>query len=438
VAQRGEEVERGGPVSAIVLFGVFASLILINVPIAVALGISSLLVIWLTGISNSVLPVVFYASIAKFTLLAVPFFIMTGFIMEKAGISKRLIAFANALVGHLNGGLIIVLVITSMFFAAISGSGPATVAALGVILIPAMVNAGYNASKSAALMAMAGGIGVIIPPSITYVIYGVVASQSIGKIFIAGIVPGILVGVALMIAGLFSERRTKPSRTKRASLQELFLSFKDAFWGLLTPIIILGGIYGGIFTPTEAAAVSCVYGLMVGIFIYKEIGPKDIFETLIHSAASTAVVMLIIASASIFAWIISVEGITETISTGVLRMFSNKFMIMILINILLLIVGCFIDAVSALYIITPILLPIAIRIGIDPIHFGIIMCVNLSIGLSTPPVGVNLYVACGITNISLKQISRSLGPVLVASIIALLLITYIPGISLWLPSVFDM
>jgi C4-dicarboxylate transporter, DctM subunit len=285
---------------------------------------------------------------------------------------------------------------------------------------------------------MAGGIGVIIPPSITYVIYGVVASQSIGKIFIAGIVPGILVGVALMIAGLFSERRTKPSRTKRASLKELFLSFKDAFWGLLTPVIILGGIYGGIFTPTEAAAVSCVYGLMVGIFVYKEIGPKDIFETLIHSAASTAVVMLIIASASIFAWIISVEGITETISTGVLRMFSNKFVIMILINILLLIVGCFIDAVSALYIITPILLPIAMRIGIDPIHFGIIMCVNLSIGLSTPPVGVNLYVACGITNVSLKQISRSLGPVLVASIIALLLITYIPGISLWLPSVFDM
>jgi C4-dicarboxylate transporter DctM subunit len=419
--------------STLLLFGIFAFLVLLNVPIAVSLGVSSLAVLLYTGMSLTMLPVVFYSSIAKFTLLAVPFFIFAGFIMETAGISKRLINFANALVGNLKGGMLFVLVITAMFFAAISGSGPATVAALGVILIPAMIKEGYDPAKTAGLMSMAGGIGVIIPPSITYVIYGVVASQSIGKIFIAGIIPGILMGIALIIAGLFADRKSLTKKAEPFSLKEVLRTFKDAIWGLLMPLIILGGIYGGVFTPTEAAAVSCVYGIAIGVFVYKEIKVKDLFNTMVKAASGTAVVMLIISSASIFAWIISVEGIADTVSNGILSLVASKFAVLMLLNLILLIVGCFIDAVSAIYILTPLLLPIAQKLGLDLVHFGIIMCVNLAIGLTTPPVGVNLFVACGITGISLKQISKSLGPVFIASIIVLLIITYIPALSLWLP-----
>lgn len=420
---------------AIILFGLFTLLIILNVPIALALGTSSLAVLIYRGTPLSVLPAIFSASIARFTLLAIPFFILTGFIMEKAGISRRIINFANSLVGHLNGGLIIVLVMASLFFAAISGSGPATVAALGVILIPAMANAGYNPAKSAALMAMSGGVGVVIPPSITYVIYGVVAAQSIGKMFIAGILPGLIIGISLIIAGMVSERKGSFVRNSKKSFKESLDSFKDAFWGLLTPIIILGGIYSGIFTPTEAAAVSCVYGLFVGVFIYNEIRLKELVDALMKASISTAVVMLIISSASIFAWVVTVEGITATISSGILSVIDNKIVFLIFINIMLLVIGCVIDAVSALYIVTPIFLPIAVRMGVDPIHFGIILCANLAIGLSTPPVGANLFVACGISNISLKKISTEIGPILIAALIALLLITYIPEISLWLPKI---
>lgn len=419
---------------SIALFGVFAILLLLNVPIAVSLGVSSVVALAIQGVGFNVAPMIFYSSIAKFTLLAIPFFIMAGIIMEKAGISKRLIHFANTIVGHFAGGLYIVVVITSMFFAAISGSGPATVAALGVILIPAMIEAGYDKDSSTALMAISGGIGVIIPPSITYVVYGVVASQSIGKMFIAGVGPGIIMGLALIVTCILISRKQHYIPQKRASLKEIWLAFKDAFWGLLTPVIILGGIYGGIFTPTEAAAVAVVYGLFVGIFVYKEIKWETFVDTIVDSSISTGVVMLVISSATIFSWIITTEGIANMISSGLMSFTSNPIVILVLINIVLLIAGCFIDAVSAIYIFAPIFLPIITKLGVNPILFGIIMCVNLSIGLSTPPVGVNLYVACGITNISIERVSRALVPFFISAIIALLLITYIPGISLWLPN----
>ncbi len=418
-----------------VLMLVFTVLLLFNVPIAVALGLSSIAALVITGMPLDMFSMIISASIGKFTLLAIPFFILAGIIMEKSGISERLIRFANKAVGHVTAGLAIVAVLTSCFFAAISGSGPATVAALGIILIPAMVEAGYGKGMSSALLATAGAIGIIIPPSIAFVIYGVTAEVSIGKLFIAGIVPGLLVGSALIIASLIISRKKNYGLEKKASSQEVWAAFKDAFWGLMMPIIILGGIYGGYFTPTEAAAVAAVYGLLVGIFIYRKIRVKELINTLIEASVSSAVVMLIVANASLFAWIITTEGIAGAAGDLLLSVSGNKFVLLLLINVLLLIAGCFIDAISAIMILVPILLPVVMQIGYDPIAFGVMVTVNLAIGQITPPVGVNLYVACGISNISLKEISRALMPFLIASLLALIVITYFPIISLWLPGI---
>ncbi len=418
-----------------VLFLVFTVLLFLNVPIAVALGFSSIVALFMTGTPLDMFPMIISAAIGKFTLLAIPFFILAGIIMEKSGISERLISFANKAIGHVTAGLAIVGVLTSCFFAAISGSGPATVAALGVILIPAMVKAGYGKGMSSALLATSGAIGIIIPPSIAFVIYGVVAEVSIGKLFIAGVIPGLLVGAALIAASLIISIRKDYGLQEKASGREVWAAFKDAFWGLMTPVIILGGIYGGIFTPTEAAAVAAVYGLFVGVFIYRKIKWKQFFEVLVESSVSSAVVMLIVANASLFAWIITTEGIAASAGALLLNIAGNRVVLLLIINILLLIAGCFIDAISAYMILVPILLPVVLEVGYDPVAFGVMMTVNLAIGQITPPVGVNLYVACGISKISLKEISRALTPFFIAAIVALLIITYFPAVSLWLPNV---
>lgn len=416
-----------------ILFLVFTVLLLLNVPIAVALGLSSVAALIVTGTPLDMFPMIIAAATGKFTLLAIPFFILAGIIMEKSGISERLIVFANKAVGHVTAGLAIVAVLTSCFFAAISGSGPATVAALGVILIPAMVRAGYGKGMSSALLATSGAIGIIIPPSIAFVIYGVVAEVSIGRMFIAGIIPGLLIGLALIIASLIIVRKKNYGMGKKAPFSEVFTAFINAFWGLMTPVIILGGIYGGIFTPTEAAAVAVVYGLFVGVFIYREIRWREFMQVLVEASVSSAVVMLIVANASLFAWIITTEGIAASAGELLLSVVGSKIILLLIINILLLIAGCFIDAISAYMILVPILLPVVLQVGYDPVAFGVMMTVNLAIGQITPPVGVNLYVACGISKISLKDISRSLAPFFIAAIIALMIITYFPQVSLWLP-----
>lgn len=421
---------------AAVLFLSFAILLLIGAPIAVCLGVSSVLTMLVQGAGRPIvtimssLPQLFAASTSKFVLLAIPFFILAGNIMEKAQISKKLIRLAEACVGHTKGGLAIVCVIVACFFAAISGSGPATVAALGLVLIPGMIRSGYSPAFSAALMGCAGAIGVIIPPSITFVVYGSIADTSIGNLFIAGVVPGLLMGVALIIAALLVGRKMELKSLPKASGKERWEAFKDAFWGLLMPVIILGGIYGGIFTPTEAAAVAVVYGLVVGIFIYKTIRIKELFAILIDSASTTATVMFITAAASLFAYVLTRARLDVAISNGLVNLSGGStFIFFMIVNVILLIAGCFLDSTSALYIFTPLFVPVAQALGIDMIHLGVVMIVNLAIGLFTPPVGVNLYVACGVAKVDLKKISRAVVPLLIAALIVLLIITYIPFLS---------
>jgi C4-dicarboxylate transporter DctM subunit len=423
----------------LLLFGAFFALILFNVPIALSLALAAIAALFITDTSLTVLATTLFSAISKFTLLAIPFFILAGLVMEKAGVSKRLIRFADVCFGHITGGLAIVLIITSCFFAAISGSGPATVAALGTILIPAMVKAGYDKGMSAALMATCGGIGLIIPPSISYVLYGVVAEQSIGKLFMAGVIPGLIVGACLMVTSyIISKRNNYGGKRERASAAEIWAAFKDAFWGLMTPVIILGGIYGGVFTPTEAAAVAAFYGILVGFFVYREMTLESLKGLLVSSSMTTAVVLIIVGGATIFSWVVTAEGVAQEISTAMLSLTQNPIALLALINVLFLVAGCFLDGISITYIFVPLFLPVLDKLGIDLIHFGIILTVNVAIGQITPPVGVNLFVACPIAGLSLKEISRSVGPFLLASIVALLIITYIPETSLWLPRILGM
>ena len=420
---------------ALILFGSFFLLLFLNIPIALSLGMSSIITLLYEKLPLSMVPSNMYSSTSKFVLLAIPFFIFGGNIMAEGGISERLINFCRSLVGHKRSGMALVCVIVSCFFAAISGSGPATVAALGMIIIPAMVQAGYDKASGTALMSTAGAIGIIIPPSITFVIYGSITGTSVGALFASGIVPGILMGVLLVVAMMWVSRKRELHLLPKATWKERWESFKDAFWGLMMPVIILGGIYGGIFTPTEAAAVSAIYGLFVGLFIYKTITFKDVPRILADSVSQTAVVMFIVGTASLFAWILTVTGLAAQASNVLISVSSgNKYIFLLIVNIILLIAGCFIDANSACYILVPILVPVATALGINPIHLGCIMIVNMAIGMVTPPVGVNLYVGCGIAKISLKEISIAVLPVIVASIVALLLTTYVPIISMFLPN----
>lgn len=423
--------------AGVILLGLFVVLLICGAPIAVCLGMSSVAAMLVQGAGKpivavmSVLPRICSASSSKFVLLAIPFFIISGNVMEKAGISGRLINLAEKCLGHIKGGMAMVCIVVSCFFAAISGSGPATVAALGLIMIPALVKAGYPAAFSCALMAAGGAIGVVIPPSITFVVYGSIADASITSLFKAGMVPGLLMGAGLIITALVIGRKCDLKVSPKASGAERLAAFKDAVPGLLMPVIILGGIYGGIFTPTEAAAVSVFYGLFVGFVIYKDLNLNKLSDIMVDSCSTTATVMFITMGASLFAYVLTRARLDEAIENVMLNVTGGSVVIFfIIVNIVLLIAGCFLDSTSALYIFTPLFAPVALQLGIDPIHLGVVMIVNLAIGLFTPPVGVNLYVACGIGKISIEDISKGIIPCLVAMLIILLLITYIPAISL--------
>ena len=425
---------------AFILFGSFFALILLGVPIAYCLGVSSIIAMLVCGFNLAVIPGVIYSGIGKFTLLAIPFFVLAGVIMDYAGISKRLIRLAAVFLGHLRGGLAVITVVVSAFFAAISGSGPATVAALGPTLIPAMEEAGYKKDWSAALLANSGNMGIIIPPSIIMVIYGVLSGASITRIFMAGIIPGLLFAVALILVAYMSlnKNSVKIEKGKKSSARERWDAFKDAIWGILTPVIILGGIYGGIVTPTEAAGIAVVYGLFVGVVIYREIKLRDLWSLFVDASVSSASVLFIAANAALFAWVLSTTRLAITVSAALIGMTSSKILLLVIMNVILLVAGCFMDSASSLYVFVPIMLPIVSYLNIDLVSFGIIMTINLAIGMTTPPVGIDLFVACNVAKVNISDISKQTIKFVLASIAVLAILSAFPQVITFLPNLFGM
>lgn len=419
----------------LVLFGTLFLLILLSVPIGIAIGASTIITIYFAvdNIDVGTVAQKAFTSLDSFPIMAIPFFILAGVLMGKGGVSKRLLDFANSLVGFMTGGLAMVTVLACMFFAAISGSGPATVAAIGSFMIPAMQEKKYGGGFASALTATAGSTGVVIPPSIPFVLLGVTGSLSISDLFIAGILPGVVIGVVLMITSYIVIKlkgiKVEPE-DKKINIKNVWTSFYKAIWALLTPVIVLGGIYAGFFTPTEAAAVAIVYGLFVGVFIYKELRWKEIYESLVETIQITGATLYMIGLSIAFAYLLTIERIPSQIADTIVSISDNPIIILLLINIFLLIVGAFIDTIAAIVILTPILLPVATEMGVDPIHFGVIMVVNLAIGFITPPVGVNLFVSSAVGKVPFDKIVRASLPLFMAMIIALLLITYIPSLSL--------
>lgn len=414
--------------SAVVLFGSFFVLLFLSVPIGYAIGISSLVAIYLySEIPLLIIAQNAIAGVDSFPLLAIPFFMLAGNLMSSGGIAKRLVNFFDALIGHKTGGLGIVTVIVCMFFAAISGSAVATVSAVGAFMIPEMVSHGYNKSFSAALTAAAGTIGVIIPPSIPFVIYGVVSGTSITDMFTAGFVPGLMMGIALIIVCYFvSKKYGYRGKEHRASFGEIWLAFTDAFWAILSPVIILGGIYSGFFTPTEAAVISVVYSFIVGVFVYRELDVKGAYKSFKDAIVVNGSTTFMVGFSTAFAAFLTMAQIPNMIAGTITGMTDNKILIFLIINIFLLIVGMFIDNIPATIILTPILLPICRSYGMSAVTFGIMLTMNLAIGFCSPPYGINLFVASSISKVSIEELTKSIIKPLIGLLVVLLIITYIP------------
>ncbi|WP_101910362.1 TRAP transporter large permease [Marasmitruncus massiliensis] len=419
---------------AILLFVVFFLLLAIGTPIAVCLGLAAMATLAL----GSAVPIfataqTMFSGVDSFPLMAIPFFVLAGNIMASGGISKRLVNFANILVGKFTGGLAFVAVFASMIFAAISGSSPATTAAIGSVMMPEMKKSGYDEYFAGATVAAAGTVGQVIPPSVPMVVFSVLAGTSLSKMFLAGIVPGILMGLFMMVvAYCYAKKNGIKSEVEKKSVKEVLKTFADSLWAILMPVIILGGIYLGVFTPTEAAAVAVIYGVIVGLFVYKEIKVSDLTGILCDSAAGTAVIMLIMAAASTFGWVLTRERIPQAIATTLLSITDNKYLLLLLFNVILLIAGCFLNPSAAIVLLTPILLPVLTSVGVNPLLIGIVMVVNLAIGQITPPVGSCLYVACNIGNLKIERLTKVITPYLVALILCILLITYVEPVSLFL------
>lgn len=414
------------------MLALFAIPLLIRVPIALSLGLAALVVVWRWDMGFEMLSYNFYAGIAKFPLLAIPFFILAGYIMERAGIAARIVTLMETLAGSMTGGLAVATVAVATFWGAVSGSGPATVAALGLILIPGMTKAGYDKPFAAATVAVTSGLAIVIPPSIAFIVYGGVAEVSVPALFAAGFVPGVVVALFIMGAVLIISQRNG----YRGGKTDLSVgrAFREALWGVLTPVVILGGIYGGVFTPTEAAAVAVFYGLFVGVFIYRTINSlKIVFEILASTVQATAVVMIVVTCAGLYSWVASTVGLVEKGSAILLSVSDNEWIVLFMINIILLLAGMLLDAISIYYVFLPFMMPIMAHFGWDPIWFGIMMTVNLAVGQVTPPVAVNLYVGANISGLSMEEISKSALPLIFASLLALVVIILFPQLSTFLP-----
>ena len=421
---------------ALVIFLTLIVCLVLTVPIGFSLGIASLAYILYTKqLTFGFIAQNLVTGCDSFPIMAIPFFVFAGELMGGGGISRRLLNVASVFFGRIRGGLALVTVVVCMFFAAISGSGPATVAAVGGMVVPTMLQKGYDKKFVLALIAAAGSIGVIIPPSIPMVVYSVTTNSSVSKLFLAGFVPGILIGVVLCLYSYFYARShgykgdDEPFSAKRA-LKEV----KDSFWALLSPVIILGGIYGGIFTPTEAAAVSVIYSLVIGCLVYKELDLKQLGTVTKNACETTATILIVIGCAAGFSKVLTLGRIPTTVATFLTTMTDSKILILLLINVLLLIVGCFMETLCAIMILAPILFPVVTALGVDVTHFGIIMVVNLAIGFITPPLGVNLFVASRVGETTLDTVIKGIIPFLALMIVILLFITYVPAISMFLPN----
>ncbi len=413
----------------------FAALLLLGMPIAVILGITTLVcLVFFTSTPLHIITQQLFNALDKFVLLAIPFFILAGAIMTRGGIARKLVAFVNALVGWFPGGLAMAGILACIFFAAISGSSPATVVAIGSIMIPALIKAGYGERFSLGLITVSGSLGIVIPPSIPMILYCLVMNVSVAEIFMAGIVPGLLIGAALMIYTFFIAKKNNWRVSGNASLAELGRTAKEGIWALLLPFIVLGGIYSGLFTPTEAAAVSVIYALFIEMFVYKEFGVKDITDVCRDAAVLSACLLFILSTAMTFIWLLTAEQIPHQLADIIIEHIHSPWMFLLTVNILFLVLGCFMDDVSAMLILAPIFLETLNRYGIDLVHFGIVMVLNIQMGMLTPPFGLNLFVASGITREPLVKIARGVIPFLGIMLLCLMLVTYIPWISLALPN----
>ncbi len=421
------------------LFVLLFALMLIGVPVAISLGLSSALTImFFSPDSPRSLAIKMFETSEHSTLLAIPFFLIAGAFMTTGGVAQRLIDFANACVGHIRGGLAIGSVLACMLFAALSGSSPATVAAVGSIAIAGMVKSGYSKEFGAGIICNAGTLGILVPPSIVMVVYAAATEQSVGKMFMAGVVPGVLLGAALMVAIYIVARVKKLPAQPRVSVREWIGSFRRALWGLLLMVIILGGIYTGMYTPTEAAAVAAVYSMFVALFVYKDMRIRDFSKVMLESGKMTVMLMFIIANAMLFAHVLTTEQIPQSIASWVSEMGFSPWMFLVIVNIVLLVAGSFMEPSAVILILAPIFFPIAMELGIDPIHLGIIMVVNMEIGLITPPVGLNLFVSSAVTGMPITSTIKAALPWLMILLVFLVLITYIPFISLGLPKFLGM
>ncbi|MDR3254549.1 MAG: TRAP transporter large permease [Synergistaceae bacterium] len=417
-----------------ILFGIMIICIALSIPIGITLGISTALCLWLfSDVSLIMIAQKSATGLDSFPLLAIPFFMLAGSLMSEGGIAKRIVNLADSLIGFVAGGLAMVTVMACMFYAAISGSGPATVSAIGSFMIPAMKERNYDAPFAAAITAAAGTIGVIIPPSIPFVIYCVVAQASIGDMFLGGVIPGIMIGIALMIVCMItSKKRGYVSSTARPTARSIGKAFREAIFAIMVPVIILGGIYSGVFTPTEAAVVAVAYSIVVGKFIYKELSNKAIYECFRLCGLMNGALEFMIGLSMAFAAFLAMEQIPAAIATWLTGLSDSWIVIMLVINVILLILGCFVDNIAAVIILTPILLPVVTKLGIHPIHFGLIITVNLACGFLSPPYGINLFVASAVSGESIEKVSVAVLPSFIAVIICLMLFTYFPILTMGL------
>jgi C4-dicarboxylate transporter DctM subunit len=421
--------------TTLILFvGLFVFLAL-GMPVAISLGLSSLITIFFfSQDSLASMSIKLFETSEHYTLLAIPFFVLAGNLMSTGGVARRMVTFAISAVGHMRGGLAIASILACMLFAAVSGSSPATVVAIGSIVIAGMVKNGYTKEFAAGVICNAGTLGILIPPSIVMVVYAAVTEVSVGRLFMAGVVPGLLLGAMLMAAVWWRAGKLQLTPPPKAPLRVVLSSLRESMWGLALLVIIMGGIYGGVFTPTEAAAVSAVYALFVAVVIYRDIGFKQLPEVFLESSKTTVMLMFIVANALLFAHVLTTERIPQTIAEHILAVGMEPWMFLIVVNVLLLVAGAFMEPTGVILILAPILFPIASQLGIDPIHLGVIMVVNMEIGMVTPPVGLNLFVTAGVTKMTLMQVTRAALPWLSVLLVFLVMITYIPAITLALPN----